>query len=329
MNDHVVSVILPSYNHEDFIIDCLKSIHSQTYENIELIAIDDNSRDKTFDIIQSFGASIFGNRFSRIVIEQNEQNLGAHASINRAINLSSGKFISIINSDDCYHHERVERLLSALDASSARFAFSQCLPVFDDEDQIDIGSILLTHTPDIQLHTISRWPNLGYSLLRRNVGVTTGNFLFERSLFDQVGPFVPLRYCHDWDFVLQSTRYTEPLFVPEPLYYYRIHQGNSFQAYDDIAVSETAIVRERFFQAIARYDTRNPNCVSPYLQPGYFQLTMKEMGLEDVWKRVANENIYWHRTYEGNKTRKKPAFSQLTEAVNFVSKNSSQLHTFR
>ena len=90
-----VTIMIAAYNHEQYIAQCLDSCLSQTYQNIEVIAVDDCSTDKTYEIIEAFGK-----RYSRIIPYRNERNLGEYGTRNEAIRKSSGSHIAYLDSDD-------------------------------------------------------------------------------------------------------------------------------------------------------------------------------------------------------------------------------------
>ena len=89
----MISIILATYNNEETISDCIKSILNQTYANFELIIINDCSTDKTDKIIQSF-------KDKRIIYLKNLTNRGRSNCRNKAIKISKGKFIAIMDGDD-------------------------------------------------------------------------------------------------------------------------------------------------------------------------------------------------------------------------------------
>lgn len=120
----LVSVVVPAYCHAEFIEDCLRSIHAQTYSEIELIVVDDLSTDDTFARAEALLQGDFAARFRRVVLLRNERNLGAHDAINRGIAESRGSHVTLINSDDLYHPDRVSALMAALAETGAELGFS-------------------------------------------------------------------------------------------------------------------------------------------------------------------------------------------------------------
>jgi glycosyltransferase involved in cell wall biosynthesis len=221
----LVSVVAPCYNHEQYIRACIASLAIQSYRNIELILIDDCSLDASFDVAQEvLSRQWLRGRFQRIEVERNSQNLGAAQTLNRAIAKARGEVIFIINTDDLYAPERIELVLDRL--GNTGFAFTGVCPI--DET----GSP--SYTPrSLEFRAfqdrISAYPFISASLLSANRAISTGNFCFNKDLFQSIGGFHDLAYCHDWHFILHACRFVEPIYIPQELYFYRLHSGNTFQ----------------------------------------------------------------------------------------------------
>jgi len=217
-----ISVIVPAFNHEAYIVDALHSVLAQTLGDLELIVIDDASRDGTWDAIQSI-------RDPRLRALRHEDNRGAHATLNEGLGLARGDFLAILNSDDAFHPERLERLVGAL-GNTPRLAFSDVdfidshgQPAPDHERARDYAAaraLCATQPP-------ASW------LLTSNLAITTSNFVFPRALLRQVGDFSDLRYTHDWEWALRASADAAPVWLREPLVRYRVHPTNTL-AEDDV-----------------------------------------------------------------------------------------------
>jgi glycosyltransferase involved in cell wall biosynthesis len=107
----VVSVIIPTFNGEEYIADCMQSILHQTFRDIEIIVIDDGSADATGEIIKSFFDD-------RIVYQRLEKNKGTAAATNAGHDLAAGKYIAHIDQDDIALPDRLERQVSFLEKFS-------------------------------------------------------------------------------------------------------------------------------------------------------------------------------------------------------------------
>lgn len=98
MRQPLVSVVIPCYNHENFVQDCIQSVIDQTYENIELIIIDDGSKDDSVEKIQQM-IPLCEQRFRRFEF-RTRSNIGLSATLNEALDWCEGKYYSAIASDD-------------------------------------------------------------------------------------------------------------------------------------------------------------------------------------------------------------------------------------
>src|SRR4051812_32920737 len=103
-----VSVIVPSYNHDKFIKECIESILNQTFQDFEVIITDSASQDHTVDVIKSFSDP-------RIQLFLQAQNEGITSAVNNCIKHSTGKYIAWINSDDIWNPRKLEVQVKYLD----------------------------------------------------------------------------------------------------------------------------------------------------------------------------------------------------------------------
>ena len=101
----LISVIIPSYNREHTILRALKSVINQTYSNIEIIVVDDCSKDNTVPIIKSLMK-----KESRLQLLINNENQGPNYTRNRGIKQAKGKYLSLLDSDDEWYPETIEIL---------------------------------------------------------------------------------------------------------------------------------------------------------------------------------------------------------------------------
>ncbi|MCF7482062.1 glycosyltransferase [Vibrio sp. J1-1] len=103
----MVSIIMPTYNSEQTVIESIQSVLSQTYKNWELIIVDDKSTDNTWQIIQAYA-----DKYENIHPYQNKENSGAGASRNLAIEKAKGRFIAFLDSDDLWTEDKLSEQIS-------------------------------------------------------------------------------------------------------------------------------------------------------------------------------------------------------------------------
>ena len=126
-----VSVIIPSYNHERFIKQCIQSVLVQTFQDFEIVITDDGSSDRTVEIIEGFSDS-------RIKLFKHSVNKGASIAANNCILNSSGKYIAMLSSDDVWYPEKLEIQVKYLDTHP------NIAIVFGKVNWIDASGNLLT-----------------------------------------------------------------------------------------------------------------------------------------------------------------------------------------
>ncbi len=120
----LVSVLMPCYNAELYLREAIDSVIGQSYKNLEILLIDDGSKDKTKEIIVEYAG-----RDSRIIPIFNEKNLGLIRTLNKGVSLASGEFVARMDADDISGLNRIENIISAfyqqpeLDVISASFFY--------------------------------------------------------------------------------------------------------------------------------------------------------------------------------------------------------------
>lgn len=129
----MVSIILPVFNAERFLSQCLDSILRQTYQEWELIAVDDGSKDGSIEILKSYEK-----RDNRIHIISKE-NEGVSIARNVALEQTHGDYIYFVDSDDIVMHEALMILVKAMDSSNATFVKSDFLPIDEQGKQVFIN----------------------------------------------------------------------------------------------------------------------------------------------------------------------------------------------
>lgn len=132
VNDYgLVSIIMPNYNSEKYVEETIKSVLSQTYQNWELIFVDDCSTDKSLDIAKSF-------KDDRIKILQNSTNSGAAVSRNLAIKQAKGKWIAFLDSDDLWTCNKLDTQLKYMKDNDVSFCFTDYDVVNEENEMVSV-----------------------------------------------------------------------------------------------------------------------------------------------------------------------------------------------
>jgi len=138
--NNLVSIITPTFNSSKYIKETVDSVLSQTYENWELIIVDDGSKDSSPNIIQDLT-----NTDTRIKGFYFDKNIGAAEARNVAIQQAKGKYIAFLDSNDLWELEKLEKQISFMQTEDIAFSFSTYQPM--SEDGSKLYSII--HAPKI------------------------------------------------------------------------------------------------------------------------------------------------------------------------------------
>lgn len=122
MEKELVSIIMPSYNTGKFIEETINSVINQTYNNWELIIVDDCSNDNTDEIVKSI-------EDSRIVYLKNEKNSGAAVSRNKALKEAKGRWIAFLDSDDLWVPQKLEKQIKFMKENNYYFSYTNYIEI--------------------------------------------------------------------------------------------------------------------------------------------------------------------------------------------------------
>ena len=243
LGDHpLVSVVMPVYNHRDYVIEAIESVYAQTYRPIEIIIIDDGSSDGSAEAVAAFIKASAPPEGIRVRFHR-RKNCGAHITINEGLEQAAGKYLTILNSDDLYARERLELCVQTAQLSRARLVFTYVEPVGPSGEPLKLNHPWHQWYNALVMDELARAPSLSFLLLGNNIAVSSGNLFFHRSLLTEIGSFRDYKFAHDVDFVLRACRLQEPALIRQKLYRYRIHSGNT--------ISNTLAETEEEYQKIA------------------------------------------------------------------------------
>jgi len=222
MSTPLVSVVIPAYNHERFVGAAVESVLQQSCADLELIVIDDGSRDRTAEVVQSYTDPRLSYYY--------QENQDAYNTINRGLGMATGRFVAILNSDDVYTPDRLERLLLSQEQTGAECLFTDVIPISDEGLEFTDPAFgwNVWHQKNRSFHR--QCGDLYTAFLKGNFMVTTSNLFMTNTAVKKVGNFCSLRYLHDYDYIFRMML-AHPgkvhYLADEKLLYYRIHSGNT------------------------------------------------------------------------------------------------------
>ncbi len=227
MTDPVASVLVPSYNHGRFIEEAVESALESAFDSIEVVIVDDGSTDDSKERIRGLAHDERVQYFE-------QENRGAHEALNRAIQCAHGEFLFILNSDDVFATKRIPRMVDELRAHPEAGLAASWIRIIDgDGNELGVKEgwrNLPPWPPPTSGPYLSDLGDPVLALLETNYISTTSNLVIRRALVEEHGlGFQPLRYAHDWDFILSACHHSTLILVPEPLVNYRVHESNTIK----------------------------------------------------------------------------------------------------
>lgn len=194
----VVSVIIPTYNRAEILPRAIDSILEQSFRDLEVIVVDDYSKDKTQAVVNSYSSA-------RLEYIQHERNKGANAARNTGIRAATGEYIAFLDDDDMWLEMKVENQLEEFKSQETSFGL-----VYSGRRVIKEKEVIEDYIPT-QEGSIYR------NLLRRNV-IPSETPLIRAKCFDRVGKFdTDFESCQDWDMWLRIAKLYDISYVPKIL----------------------------------------------------------------------------------------------------------------
>ena len=204
----LVSIVLPTYKRADVLPTAIRSVLNQTYTNLELIVVDDNSPDATREIVAAFTDP-------RIRYVRNEPNLKLPRALNRGFSLARGEYLTWTSDDNLYAPDAISKMVAFLQKMGCDFVFA---------DYFDFADIDQTGQPLESRHM----------KLPDSMAIEKGNrigacFLYTRAVFEEIGLYDPeLFLVEDYDYFMRVGKRFRMCHLPEPLYFFRRHDDSLF-----------------------------------------------------------------------------------------------------
>lgn len=215
-----IAVVIPLYNHQDYIGEALRSVFDQTLPVQKIIIVDDGSRDRSVEVVRELGDE-------RITLFTQE-NSGAHVALNRGIGEARGfDYVAILNSDDIFHPSRMEKCVGFLEANSQLDLVCTGLRLIDRT-----GAELADSDPK------ARWARTVWAARKEelpewlgiaNFAKTSSNFVARGSYFLD-HPFRAYRFVHDYFAAVFCALEHKLGVLADDLLYYRTHPSNTIKS---------------------------------------------------------------------------------------------------
>ncbi|AGK95883.1 glycosyltransferase family 2 protein [Clostridium pasteurianum] len=207
--NELVSVVIPTYNRKDIIERAVNSVLNQTYKNIEIIIVDDNSNDGTEDLVSKVYSKLKNIKYIR-----HETNRGGNAARNTGLKYSSGKYIAFLDSDDEWFPEKLEKQLLLMHEKKADLVYTDYI-LFNEK------------TKEEHVFNNSSKKYNFIDLLGSNFIGTTSTILTTKKVLNAVNGFdEDLPSCQDWDLYIRIGNKFNICGVKLPLVKYYYHDSS-------------------------------------------------------------------------------------------------------
>lgn len=292
----LVSVILASYNHAQYIGKMLKSLINQTYKKIELIILDDGSIDNTYEVLKKFEDEL-GDRFENLVIIFKE-NEGVCKTINKGLQLSKGEFYFLAASDDIILPEFIEKHVEYLE-KNPDFICS-----YSDGINVETEDIELDNYDDGTLFSKTfpfKEGNLRSHVLEKDfiVEIPTIAFFYRREVLNKIGYYDENIAFEDIDMFYRISREYEIGMIEEVLCLHRLHSYNSGRNCNLIINGITQLYEK--YEKDNVYTSDEKNKILTFLLL-YKELYLRKIFLKDkkyIKYNFGKKNIVWGASVGG------------------------------
>jgi len=281
---NIISVLLPVYNEElSWIINSIKSIVNQTYNELEILVLLDDPNRK--DVIGFINKNINDNRVRLIV---NNQNMGIVNNLNNGLTLCNGGYIARMDADDIADERRFELQMGYMKKYKVDFISSNFSKI-DEDGNIISNSSFNTMDP-LRFKRLLKYSNISCH----------PTWLFKKNLISVVGNYKNIRGAEDYEFICRLTlNGYKGIITPEPILSYRIRSNSISKTNELQQIITTFIVREAYEQGyksgdIKLYEKKLEEGISD-IQYGdlkeYYENVFNNRKFKNYYKCIFNKTI--------------------------------------
>lgn len=268
-----ISVIIPTYNRQKYVVQAIESVLDQDYDgNIEIIVSDDGSTDHTLDLLESYSGRVQFLSKAEDCITQ-----GASGARNRGIKASGNQYICFLDSDDFFLPGHLHKMVAAIESEKELgFAFCRLLEMDENKDK---NLFRLWSKEDITARDIAH-----LTLSKHNV-IQTNGFIFKKEVFERVGLFDEnLSNGEDNDLWMRISEVHKGTFAD--------HYGAVIRKHGEGQLTDTAqkelreVYIDIFERAIKRYKSLEINDLFRIIKLYYVVIKYKALGVSFLEKVI-------------------------------------------
>lgn len=289
-----ISVLMPAYNAEKYISEAIESILNQTFFDFEFIIINDGSTDNTVNIIKSY-------HDDRIILIDNQQNMGLVSVLNQGLKLASGEYIARMDADDISLPERFMKQIKFMDKHSQVGVLGTWFHIFGDKIN--------------RLEKKPKYPKLKDFIITSPVGHPT--VMMRKTFLDKYHLQYDPAYAHaeDYELWVRAVKYMKFANLPEVLLNYRWSESNVSFLHEKEQLLKSSVIKQK----IRRHVDNKINCIDFPLDDSQLMSELKKLKSFSYMPNSGNmgdmliasatmhwfdkNRLDWHRTYEGERPK--------------------------
>lgn len=225
----LVSAVIPTYNRADYVGGAIESVLDQTYEDVEVVVVNDGSTDDTVAVLDGYADD------DRVRVRHNDENRGIPYTMNRGVEAARGDYVGVFGDDDRWRPTKAEKQVAAFDRLDDEFCGVYTGGVIYDTDGRVVDRVMPNRGGDL-------FPDV----LVENTVLPHSGHLVRAECFEAVGGFdESFDIACDWDLTIRLSKRWKWAFVPE-LLVERTHHGGNVTSDPDYNVRCRLAVHEKF-----------------------------------------------------------------------------------
>lgn len=286
MNSPLISINIPVYKCEKYILRCLESVKNQTYKKLEIILVNDCTPDNSLEIIETFIAE---NPGLDIKLLHNETNQGLSVVRNKGIENSHGKYIYMLDSDDYITEDCIEKLLETAEKENPDIVVGETI-CLDSKD----GREKMLFPIKTNKKTIAGNDLIFERFVEGDWPIIAPNKLYNREWIGKNNlRFVPNLYSQDelWAFHC-AFKLEKIAFRKDITYIYYLHGESTIYNKKKINFENHQTIVEWFTKGYNESDSKRKQLIKRKL------IGFKEMTLRMQWKSMRDDKAYWKQNYQ-------------------------------
>lgn len=266
---NMISIILPIYNMQDYISECLESVLNQTYKDLEIICVNDFSMDNSMTIVKNYAKND-----KRIKIVNNEKNRGLGGARNVGLDAATGEYIIFCDTDDKMMPNMAEKLYRCIVESDADMAFCDVMLLSSDElltpykpfHDMTISANRIFYPQKAFYRFCDMWPSAWNKIYKKSIIDTNRIRCHENILYED--------HTFYYEYLLASEKVA---YIPEPLYIYRNERNDSIMKE----------VSPRIFEIFTILDYIK-EIFKNNLEVKWYKILMPKIATRLIWERTLN-----------------------------------------